>query len=76
MSGYRHLPEQSDLLDMNEDYQFVETILGKEYAEVVKKRHHVVREPNAHGDLFLEAEKGAYYDMDYVRIKSFELAVK
>lgn len=65
-----------DLQDMNEDYQFVETVLGKEYAEIVKRRYHVVRGMEAYGDLFLEAEKGTYYDTDYVRIKSFELAVK
>lgn len=65
-----------ELQDMNRDYQFVETVLGKEYAEIVKKRYHVVRGTEAYGDLFLEEEKGAYYDTDYVRIKSFELAVK
>lgn len=65
-----------DLQDMNEDYEFAETILGKEYAEIVRERYHVVRGTEAYGDLFLEEEKGAYYDTDYVRIKSFELAVK
>lgn len=65
-----------DLRDMNKDYQFAEEILGKEYAEIVKKRYHVVRGTEAYGDLFLEEEKGAYYDTDYVRIKCFELAVK
>lgn len=64
------------LRDMNKDYQFVESILGKEYTEIVRKRYHVVRGTEAYGDLFLEEEKGAYYDTDYVRIKSFELAVK
>lgn len=50
--------------------------MGKEYAEIVKRRYHVVRGTEAYGDLFLGAEKGTYYDTDYVRIKSFELAVK
>ena len=65
-----------DLRDMNEDYGFAEAVLGKEYAEIVRRRYHVVRGTEAYGDLFLEDEKGAYYDTDYVRIKSFELAVK
>lgn len=61
---------------MNENYHFVETILGKEYAEIVKKRYHVVRGTETYGDLFLEGKKGAYYDTDYVRIKFFEFVVK
>lgn len=65
-----------DLRDMNEDYEFAEKVLGKEYAKIVRERYHVVRGTEAYGDLFLEEEKGAYYDTDYVRIKSFELAVK
>ncbi len=62
--------------DMNRDYGFVETVLGREYAEIVKKRYHVVRGVEADGDLFLGEETGEYYSNDYVRIKSFELAVK
>lgn len=65
-----------NLQDMNKDYHFVAKILGKEYAEIVKRRYHVVRGTEAYGDLFMEEEKGAYYETDYVRIKSFELAVK
>ncbi len=65
-----------DLQDMNQDYQFAEAVLGKEYAEIVRRRYHVVRGTEAYGDLFLEEVKGAYYDTDYVRIKCFELAVK
>lgn len=70
------LYSNSTLQDMNKDYQFVETVLGKEYAEIIKKRYHVVRGVEACGDLFLGEQTGAYYDNDYVRIKSFELAVK
>lgn len=70
------LYSNSTLRDMNKDYQFVETVLGKEYAEIIKKRYHVVRGVEACGDLFLGEQTGAYYDNDYVRIKSFELAVK
>lgn len=70
------LYSNSTLQDMNKDYQFVEAVLGKEYAEIIKKRYHVIRGVEACGDLFLGEQTGAYYDNDYVRIKSFELAVK
>jgi len=70
------LYNNSVLRDMNKDYGFVENVLGKEYAEIVKKRYHVIRGVEANGDLFLGEETGAYYNNDYVRIKSFELAVK
>lgn len=70
------LYNNSVLQDMNKDYGFVETVLGREYAEIIKKRYHVIRGVEAYGDLFLREETGAYYDNDYVRIKSFELAVK
>lgn len=67
------------LTDTNQDYNFVETILGKEYAEIVKKRYHVVRGVEAYGDLCLKNSdliENGYFESDYVRIKSFELAVK
>lgn len=67
------------LSDMNQDYQFIARILGEKYASVVKKRHHIVRGVEACGDLCFEnspfIEKG-YLESDYVRSKSFELAVK
>lgn len=66
------------LSDMNNDYTFVERILGQEYAEIVKKRYHVVRNVEAYGELFLKDSpmESGYESTDYVRIKSFELAVK
>lgn len=70
------LYSNSVLQDMNKDYGFVEAVLGKEYAEIIKKRYHVIRGVEAYGDLFLGEQTGDYYDNDYVRIKSFELAVK
>lgn len=66
-----------ELQDINKDYVFVEKVLGKEYAAIVKNRYHVVRGVEAYGDLCLaQSELGGYVDTDYVRIKSFELAVK
>lgn len=70
------LYNNSVLCDMNKDYGFVETVLGKEYSEIVKKRYHVIRGVETGCDLFLGEETGAYSDSDYVRIKSFELAVR
>lgn len=62
--------------DINQDYVFAEKILGKEYAEIVKKRYHLVRGVEAYGDLCLSDFGGGYLESDYVRIKCFELAVK
>ena len=42
-----------ELKDMNKDYGFVSRILGQEYADVVKRRYHVVRGVEAYGDLCL-----------------------
>lgn len=65
---------------MNRDYGFVQKILGKEYADIVAHRYHVVRGVEAYGDLFLKDAQtfagGGYEANDYVRIKCFELAVK
>lgn len=67
------------LQDVNQDYCFIEKVIGKEFAEVVKRRYHVVRGVDAHGNLCLnqtEFDEGGYQESDYVRIKCFELAVK
>ena len=68
------------LQDMNKNYDFVKYILGEEYADIVAQRYHVVRGVEAYGDLFLKnadfIRGGGYESNDYVRIKSFELAVK
>lgn len=65
--------------DMNKDYDFVNKVVGEEYAEVIRKRHHIIRGVDAQGDLCFENskfEKGGYIETDYVRTKCFELAVK
>lgn len=67
------------LKDINEDYGFIEKILGKEYAEIIRKRYHVVRGVEAYGELCLtnsKFEENGYMESDYVRIKCFELTVK
>ena len=65
--------------DMNQDYTFVESILGKEYAEIVRSRYHVVRGVETFGELCLNGQflpGGGYQENDYVRIKCFELVTK
>lgn len=65
------------LEDVNRDYDFVKGVLGKEYADIVKTRYHVVRGVETYGDLaFSGGTLGSYQESDYVRIKCFELAVK
>lgn len=74
-----YLYNNCQLQDLNEDYEFVEAMLGKEYADIVQKRYHVVRGTEAYGDLCIEDTKfngQNYIDTDYVRIKCFELVVK
>ena len=63
--------------DVNEDYTFVEEVLGKEYAEIVRDRYHVVRGVEAYDEPDgLKSQGGGYWQNDYVRMKSFSLAVK
>ena len=42
------------LQDMNKNYDFVKSILGEEYADIVAQRYHIVRGVEAYGDLFLK----------------------
>lgn len=66
------------MTDINKDYAFIESVLGKEYASVIRKRYHIVRGVEAYGDLFLEKCEidEQHGTADYIRIKTFELAVK
>lgn len=47
------------LQDINLDYDFVKSILGEEYADIIAKRYHVVRGVEAYGDLFLKNRKSS-----------------
>lgn len=38
------------MTDVNEDYTFVEEVLGKEYAEIVRNRYHAVRDVEAYNE--------------------------
>lgn len=66
------------LSDINKDYGFVESVVGKEYAQVIKNRYHVIRGVEAYGtkDEIENVDGGVYQQIDYVRVKCFELAVK
>lgn len=44
------------LEDINRDYGFIEEVLGKEYADIIKRRYYVVRGVEAYGNLFLSTE--------------------
>ncbi len=65
------------MTDVNEDYTFVEEVLGKEYAEIVRNRYHAVRDVEAYNEpVDIKSQRGGYWQSDYVRMKSFSLAVK
>ncbi|MCR5762006.1 MAG: TylF/MycF family methyltransferase [Treponema sp.] len=69
--------ENCDMVDVNQDYDFVEKALGKDFADVIKNRYHAVRGVDAYGNLcFAKSKNEGYFTTDYVRMKSFELAVK
>lgn len=67
--------------DINENYEFVEEICGKNYADQIKNRYHLIREI----DVCSSAEPRTFsveryktrrpYYVDYIRIKTFELLV-
>jgi hypothetical protein len=61
------------LSDVNKDYSFVEKVLGKEYAEIVKNRYHIIREVETYDKKTIDLR---YTYDDYVRIKCFELTIK
>ena len=67
-----------ETVDYNKDYYFVEKILGKEYADIVKSKYHIIRsvavdEVKKHR--FYEFENDKMYKEDYVRVRTLELAI-
>ena len=69
--------ENCNLVDINENYEFVKKIVGDEFTEVIRKRYHIVRGVEASDIFDIEKKVTAEYnEKDYVRIKCFELAVK
>lgn len=64
------------MTDINKNYSFVEEVLGKEYAEVVKNRYHIVRGVEAYDTSIDFKHMKGYRHNDYVRTECFRLAVK
>lgn len=65
--------------DLNQDYDFVQKVIGTKYAEFVRTQHYIIREVETYGELCFEnsAYKGkGYLKTDHVRMKCLELAVK
>lgn len=64
------------LLDLNQDYKFIENTLGIEMADELKSSHYVIK--GSSGDDYKEyiGEKETIFIHDYVRIKTFQLAVE
>mgnify|MGYP007070030172 CR=1 FL=1 len=46
--------ENCDMVDANKDYGFVESVVGTEFASVIKHRYHAVRGVEAYGNLCFE----------------------
>lgn len=64
------------MLDFNKDYKFISNIVGKEYAEIIRNRYHLVRSmENSICALSNMQDVEQKLEIDYVRIKTFELAV-
>lgn len=66
------------LVDYNKNYDFIASILGKDYAKIIKQKYHLIRsvakdeiEPLAN-KYFLNDKM---YEEDFVRIRDFYLAV-
>lgn len=66
------------LTDINQNYEFMKEVLGEKYAKIVKERYHIVRGVEAYGksDFIKLVKIKDYNKNDYVRIETFELAVK
>ena len=66
------------LTDINQNYEFMKQVLGEKYAKIVKERYHIVRGVEAYGksDFIKSVKIKDYNKNDYVRIETFELAVK
>lgn len=69
--------ENMIMKDMNKDYLFIEKILGKEYADKIRNRYHMVRGTEEYGTPNIRRNvNGGYNNTDYVRIQCFDFVVK
>lgn len=62
--------------DVNQNYKLAEEILGREYADIVRNRYHLVRDISRYETVKI-IDKDLYnvslYKEDYVRVKTLEL---
>ena len=72
-----YLYNNLEFLDMNEDYSFVNSILGSELSRIVRNRYHLIRElENERCFVFNNSRiTQGYFETDYVRIKNLELVI-
>lgn len=66
------------LTDFNKDYEFIRQMLGAEFADIIKNRYRIVRIPENEKRPYID-DIGlglGYNENDYIRFKSFELAVE
>lgn len=63
--------------DLNRNYSLVEDIFGKDYADIVRNRYHLVRDCETRNRSLLVniCPSGGYFKTDYVRMRTYELAV-
>ncbi len=65
--------------DLNQDYDFISEICGKEYTYIIKNRYHLAREENyiskpLHFKMY-DFKDSTTVRNDYMRVKAFELLV-
>lgn len=66
-----------ELVDVNQNYDFIINILGEVYAEAIRTRYHVVRGTEVYGKRYqCTIYGGGYMETDYVRMETFELVLK
>lgn len=67
-----------ELVDYNKDYNFIEKILGKDYAEIVRKKYHLIRsvaKDEVEDWNFNDFLSDKMYQDDFVRVRDFYLAI-
>lgn len=68
--------ENFELKDMNQNYEFIKSVVGEECTQIIKNRYHIVRGVEAYDTTDIQTQVRRYSEKDYVRIKCFELVVK
>lgn len=61
------------ILDYNQDYEFIARVLGENFAATIKNSNHIIRSYSTITD---QNDIGNFYVEDYVRIRIFDMVVK